>query len=371
MIEILLQCMHVIRSDAELTEIFLAEQIRHGEQNIWHKSWDPLPMDEKVIKIMGQEETSSSPMPHPSIFYYLSYLSALPWTLERYHALGIDIAVFKATMAQLPYLLLQTYDSTGIWEFTGFGWIWRHLSAQLFRIGRLQYFAIPFPRRETFFRNRLSGETCMLCDPALPLRGDGWANGAGGEKSENPWYGTYSEDNLCYQGNLVTRQGKVTEDLVQLKKEEWEVILKEGDWVLELHIPKDGVFDLDTCQKSLSLAKEWYAEIFPAVTVKGLFCHTWLFTPQLEQLLPQNSNILVFQNCFQRMPTPGSSKFLWDFVFGEHISRVTAQGVTSLQKAVIKHLDRGNELFDLMGVLPLTPDSWVFSGWENPFHVQA
>ncbi len=347
MSEVLFDTARNIAADHRLKDLFLTEQRLHGEQNQWHRSWDPLPMDEVV----------SQALPEPSQFYYLSYLSALPWTLRRYQEMGIPEQVYDHTMAQLPFMFLEKHDATGRWVYTGFGWIWRHLSTELFRLGRMQYMAIQYPRAERLFRHKDGEEFVMLCDPDLDLREDGWANGAGG-RFDTPWRGVFTETADAWAGNPLHREGYVLKDVVTLPKSQWELVLEKGDWVLDLHIPKDGSFTPDECKASIAMAEQFYQTHFPRIHLKGLYCHTWLFTAQLKEFLPAGSNILAFQDEFYRMPTAGSMSFLWSFVFGEGYTRESAPRDTTLRRSVLDHLDRGGEIFDLCGITLRDSDRW-------------
>jgi hypothetical protein len=83
------------------------------------------------------------------------------------------------------------------------------------------------------------------------------------------------------------------------------------------------------------------------------------FTPQLQQILPPESNIVRFQREFYLYPHPGSPKFLWNFVFGEKYPDVTtAPRDTELRNSVLDWLEQDNELFDLPGVMLHTPEDW-------------
>ena len=304
------------------------------------------------------DEYVKTTLPEPSHFYYLSYLSALPWTLERYHSLGIPEEIFDHTITQLPFLFLEKHDVTGRWVFVGFCWIWRLLSCDLFRLGRIQYMAIPYNRAEKVFRNNKDGSLVMLCDPDMELRADGWANGAGGNADPEPWKGKYEETEEYWLGNPVHRKGYVLKAPVKLKKGQWELALQQGDCVLDMHIPQDGAFTPSQCRASVAMAEEFFARYFPDVHFKGLHCHTWLFTAQLEEFLPKGSNILEFRNEFHLMPSAGNIEFLWGFVFGEGYTRENAPRDTTLRRAVMEHIDRGGEVFDLAGVALQGSKGW-------------
>jgi hypothetical protein len=77
-----------------------------------------------------------------------------------------------------------------------------------------------------------------------------------------------------------------------------------------------------------------------------------------------------FQREFYLYPFPGTEGFLWNFVFGgKYPERATAPRDTSLRRAVIDWLDRGDEMFDLPGLMFHTPGDWgsqpYMSAWDR------
>ena len=136
---------------------------------------------------------------------------------------------------------------------------------------------------------------------------------------------------------------------------------RPGDTVLDMHIPKDGDFTPDTCRESVAMAEAFFARHFPEIAFKGLFCHTWMFTAQLDQFLKPGSHILAFRDEFHRLPVAGSVNYLWKFVFGEAYTRENAPRDTSLRRAVLEHLDASGEVFDLAGVALQGSKGWKSS----------
>jgi len=145
-----------------------------------------------------------------------------------------------------------------------------------------------------------------------------------------------------------------------LTNSDWELALQEGDDVLDIHIPRSGPFTVEACRESLRQAYEFFPRHWPDQPFKASSSHTWFFTPQLQQLLPPESNIVCFQREFYLYPSfRGGPGFLWSFVFGERYpDRATAPRDTLLRKAVLEWLDQGGELFDLSGVRFHGPDDW-------------
>ena len=198
-----------------------------------------------------------------------------------------------------------------------------------------------------------------------PLRADGYAFGAGQHPSEDEassaqaWKPAYEESAAGWRGHLVTPYGCVRPQAVFLPRAEWDLILQEGDTVLDLHIPRKDPLTAETCGDSYRQALEFFPRVFPERPWKALYCHTWFFTPQLQSFLPPESSIVKFQREFYLYPFPGSVGFLWSFVFGEkYPDPATAPRDTSLRRAVLDWIGQGKEIFDLPGVMFHDPEAW-------------
>jgi len=216
----------------------------------------------------------------------------------------------------------------------------------------------------------------LLADPGQPLRADGHAFGAGKHShDEEPlpaqaWKPVYEASTAGWRGHLVTPYGCVRPQAVFLPRAEWELVLQEGDTVLDVHIPRKDPLTVETCSYSFRQALEFFPRIFPERPWKAVYCHTWFFTPQLQSFLPPESSIVKFQREFYLYPFPGSVGFLWSFVFGEkYPDPATAPRDTSLRCAVLDWIGQGKEIFDLPGVMFHAPEAWgsqpYMSQWDK------
>jgi hypothetical protein len=331
-------------------------------QGEWHRLWQPLPFDPEVQAAFGERT---------SLVYFLAYLSALPYAEREYIRRGIGLDIFRATMRDLRTWFVHEYDLDGRWSFRQFSWVWRHLSCELFRLGRMQYMLVPFDALVHAFRHVQSGEIKLLAAPEVALRADGYALGAGRVKPQDPFYSgrpdvegeawqpQYEEMPDGWRGSPVDPHGFALRQAVFLPRAEWQLALAPGDTVLEFHIPRKEPFSVDDCRDSLGRAVEFFSQQYPERPFKAGFCHTWFFSPQLQQILPPESNIVRFQREFYLFPWPGSPAFLWDYVFGEKVtSLASAPRDTSLRRGVLDWLLNGGELFDLGGVLFHGPEEW-------------
>jgi len=377
----------LVREDDELRSIFAEFHDRTALRGEWHREWSDLPVDPRVQARLGERT---------SLFYLLAYLSALPYTEARYRQLGVSEEIFHDTMLDFPFYLGDFYHFHGYWGYSLFAWIWRHLTCELFRLGRLQYMLAPFHGGVTAFRRKfrvdghsqkparagtlsldraltgqnadgdLSGlDIILLADPDQPLRADGYAYGAGQFHRDDEtmpaesWKPVFEASTAGWRGHFVNPYGFVHSQVVFLPCSEWEMILQHGNTVLDLHIPRKDPLTAETCRASLRQALEFFPRVFPERPWKALYCHTWFFTPQLQTFLPPESSIVKFQREFYLYPFPGNLGFLWSFVFGEkHPEPAAAPRDTSLRRAVLDWIDQGKEIFDLPGIMFHTPEEW-------------
>jgi hypothetical protein len=379
----------LVREDGELRLIFEAYHDRTARRGEWHREWSDFPVDERVQARLVERT---------SLFYLLAYMAALPSVEARYRQLGVSMEIFDDTMKDFLNYLRDFHDLRGYWGYAQFAWIWRHLTCELFRLGRLQYMLAPFHSGVTAFRRKPSAggrrqkpaqglslgsdgdlaslDIVLLADPSQPLRADGYAFGAGQHLSNNEassaqaWKPAYEESTAGWRGHLVTPYGCVRPQAIFLPRAEWDLILQEGDTVLDLHIPRKDPLTTETCADSYRQALEFFSRVFPERPWKALYCHTWFFTPQLQAFLPLESSIVKFQREFYLYPFPGSVGFLWSFVFGEkYPDPATAPRDTSLRRAVLDWIGQGKEIFDLPGVMFHAPEVWgtqpYMGGWDR------
>lgn len=104
-----------------------------------------------------------------------------------------------------------------------------------------------------------------------------------------------------YRGS-VTRHGRLecnSEYVYQrdvLTDADGKIILSPGDQVINLHIPEDGPMHMEECLESMRRMVKFFTEYRPQIDWKGFLCESWLLDTQLRAMLPENSNIIKFQD---------------------------------------------------------------------------
>ncbi len=349
----LVQLASHIQSDEHLHQAFSAFYEQTSIRREWFREWAPLPMDAMVKEKLGGAKAS--------LFYLLAYMAAIPHAGRTYRRMGISRDILLDTFYDITIWLTNYNALHGEWGFDQFAWITSHLECRLFRLGRLQFALDTFNWKITAFKHRTSGQVLLLGDPTQPLRADGYAEGAGGKEiiEDERWFAVFEATPAGWRGNRISPLGYTTREQVFLLRSEWEPVLKQGDTVLDLHIPRGEKLTLENCRDSFSRAFSFFPEFWPERPFRGVSCHSWFFTPQLQQILPQESNLVRFQREFYLFPHAGNKDFLWNFVFSKPYPDLTsAPRDTELRRKVLDWLAEGNELFDLPGVMFHCPDQW-------------
>ncbi|MEV8313092.1 acyltransferase domain-containing protein [Streptomyces sp. NPDC059900] len=133
---------------------------------------------------------------------------------------------------------------------------------------------------------------------------------------------------------------------------------RRGDPCLDLHITDfRGPLSPEACDRSMTLAREFFARHFPEERYETAMCHSWLLDPQLKRYLPADSNIVRFQERFrlveadEREPDDGTPVA---FVFGDRDLPVAGlPRRTRVERAVGDHLRAGGHWYGGRGWFPL------------------
>lgn len=339
--EILVDITDKINQNPRLFEIYRDFYKSYIDSGYW-TTWEPLTIHPYVREVIGKEA---------SLFYLHAALQRLPHTEQKYSERGLSQELFVKTLKDIGVWVQHAYQLVGYYAIGNFGWIWRHLEAKMFRLGGMQFMATPFSGIVKGFYNIKEDVLLLLCGDGLELRANGDMQGVcNKEKTTDGFVTEYLETEDYYIGHPVTSIGKGLNTQVKLEKTEWTKVLDKDDILLEVHIPRDTKFDMDSLQDTYKQAKAFYAAYFPEIEYKGMVSHSWLFTPQLREMLPSSSNIVKFQKQFYLYPTAGSERFLWNFVFNELTEIKDAKPDTLLRKQVLRYLEEGKEIFDMNGV---------------------
>ena len=129
--------------------------------------------------------------------------------------------------------------------------------------------------------------------------------------------------------------------------------LEKGDNVIGVHIPNNGgPFTPEVCEEAYALAERFFAKYFPEFKYTHYVCNSWLLDRTLKNFLKPESNIVKFMETFEPIYSKEAySAFIYLFgrgVEAEDLKRIVPK--TSLQKAIIEHIQNGGKLYSTFGV---------------------
>ena len=122
---------------------------------------------------------------------------------------------------------------------------------------------------------------------------------------------------------------------------------EEGTPYLALHIPSDADLTAEKLNRSVQEARSFMKQYFPAYADAEIRCTSWLLSPALREMLPENSRILHFQAAFDPDDSDTESDSAVEWVYqltGEQASRADVQQLpekTTLQRKLKEKMLRG------------------------------
>ncbi|SFR02987.1 hypothetical protein SAMN04488564_102223 [Lentzea waywayandensis] len=134
---------------------------------------------------------------------------------------------------------------------------------------------------------------------------------------------------------------------------------QRGDTAISLHVPDAGPLTPKAVDASLDEARAFFPRHFPGERYTTFSCGSWLLDPQLREHLPEDSNIVRFQQRFElesyvEQDVPDGDVEVLRFVFRTlttPLDRLPRR--TALQRAVVDHLQAGRHWHWRTGRFPL------------------
>ncbi len=146
---------------------------------------------------------------------------------------------------------------------------------------------------------------------------------------------------------LIFRLGRLEFEIRKARYDFDKLSVREGDDVLNVHIPIADSFDREVCDTSYAMSREFFAKYFPDYKYKCYACSSWLLDSELEKYLKKSSNILRFASEYEVV----SSKEGYDaltYLFGRGTSLSDVDKLvpeSSLQKGIVEHIKTGGKLY--------------------------
>ena len=332
----LLSMAEVVRGDAALLALaafFHWRVFLDGEPDS-HYAWPAL------ASVLGE---------NAGRFYLLAALGYVREYLARKRAQGIDEETLSRQHYHLPIFAEKHRLATGRLGAFPEQLAWLHAyfpERGIYRIGRLEFRPVAYAYPYRIYRHHAGGETVALAEGGIEFGADGLPCFTDAPRPGNARTTAFADDGERVLGHPVTDDGRISAEAISFDRSEWGCVLRQGDPVLDLHIPTGGGMAPGLVRKSIADAFRFFDARFPDERAKGVVCTSWVFSPQLRECLPPGSNILAFQEMVRLLPAASrrNQDVLW-FVFNRRESKAPLPSLprtTSMQRALGQWLDQGN-----------------------------
>lgn len=203
-------------------------------------------------------------------------------------------------------------------------------------------------------RNKKSGEILTVFGNNLAVHKSGIPLGsAGATDKEDSFIARFEETDNTYIGH-VSDERYISKAAEVFKKSEWELILSPGDDVINLHIFWDSDFTPEAVQEALNEGVEKCKLCYPDKNFKAIRCSSWLMSPDINEILGDNSKLSRFSSLFTRFPIISGGTLVHNYVFpGQKCQPEEYVANTKLQKGVKQLLIDGKYVYETCGIIPL------------------
>ena len=159
-------------------------------------------------------------------------------------------------------------------------------------------------------------------------------------------FGVYGFDRWWWTGRQLSLS------LFRIGALEYELCRDEEKPLISVHIPSDADLSDGAVDSSLLGARAFLKKYFPAYAAAQFSCHSWLLSPVLGELLPENSRINRFRERFTLISfdEEADDYKLWVFK-NKNLSFGELPEHTTLQRAMKAHLARGGKIGAAYGVI--------------------
>ncbi len=283
----------------------------------------------------------------------LIMLPSIPSLYDNLKAHNVPEDIINATMHQYElciYLFEERFDRPGF-DKRYFDHMQLYVDAQVLNIDRLRFQMIESLDSPIIVLENKEKELAVLFN-GENINSRGMIKGTPpSAENDNCFYAEVKETDDCFIGYRATDKGVISSTPESFPKSEWKVVLKQGDGVISVHIPKNGALTREACEASYQRARQVFKDCYPDFDYKAFHCHTWLFDPQLKEFLPPTSNILNFQEKYTIFPGETEGTDVFNFVFKLRFKEYADMPEdTSLQRAIKQHYLNGKYIYEFNGI---------------------
>lgn len=242
---------------------------------------------------------------------------------------------------------LRKYVETGDINFDDYPWDMNFYCCDIFLMDRFYFIPYRWEGAPHAWRSRESGAVTALWEGGVKVRRDGQLDGVNGIRDPEAFETVFCETEDTVTGNPVSPDGYILPQAVTLDKRQWTQAIRDGDYLLALHIPGGMGYTPQRVKRSCEMAMRFYERYFPEYRYIGFWSESWLYDPGLAALLAPERNIIRVQRQFYRYPTMEGDDMTRLEVLGDAKADYRAlKPRNSLEKGLFAAWDRGERFHD-------------------------
>lgn len=332
-----------------------ANDIRNKENLLtWLRLTFEYSKDRSTYEARSFPIPASDGSPAGDMFTTLLLLGEFPETVKRYEARGFSHEQIKKNLGNLKINLWVNEICCGAVSIGPglYGWLTLYSKALIFDHMGYNYQPYTWPSNAILLQNKNSGEYVFVMVSGNFHKSGQVLGSAGATDDEGSFSADFEEWTDMFFGHRV-KDGYVQSKREKFEKSEWRAVLRPGDDVVSLHIPRktnmDEAYVTESLKEGFNLLKKYYPELSP----KCITCHSWLLSPNLDKILSPDKNLYKFMHRFTVHPildaeATGTRSFVWP---GENGPIETLSEKTSLQSGIKKLHSKGEFIHRFYGVI--------------------
>ncbi len=120
---------------------------------------------------------------------------------------------------------------------------------------------------------------------------------------------------------------------------------------VSLHVPSDADLSPDKIDESIANARRFLEKYFPDFKNQRFVMNSWLLSPELKDILPENSRIIEFQNRFDVVELKPSDSYKFWVYGSETVKPSDYSEDTTLCRGIKKLILSGKDFHEGFGIL--------------------
>ena len=282
----------------------------------------------------------------------LILLTQLPACVNEYRQRNMPEDVIRDNLRHFKdgISIVKARTGTPGIDQTYFNWLVKFIKGTIFHRYGFNFEARELPKNIYVLQNRTNGSLVPVLKDTLIHQSGNILGNAGCTDTENSFITVFNESETEYTAH-PSNNGLIEANLKVFNKDQYKLILKPGDHVLSVHIPRGANISRQQVIQSFKSGFNDAIKYYPDFSFIAIYCHSWLLDPNLEKLMNPNANIPQFGKLFTRCPAKSAGTEVFSFIFQRKMPLTDLPENTSLERAVKEHYINGKFVLAYTGII--------------------